>query len=119
MLVEAMFHTPFRLGIGAALMSVWLNAEGIQPTPLPLDKQGACPSGYYPSGRYCVPGAQARHGIPKVGACPPGYYPSGNYCVAAARARVVVPKTGACPPGYFSSGAYCMQSRSDEKSGSP
>jgi hypothetical protein len=103
----------------AVLLGALATVASAQPQPLPLDKQGACPSGYYPSGRYCVPGANARYGMPKLGACPPGYYPSGNYCVASVRGRLAVPKTGACPPGYFSSGAYCVQSRSDDKSGSP
>ena len=45
----------------------------------------ACPSGYYKSGEYCVPGKDATKAVlqRKGSSCPSGYYKSGEYCVAS------------------------------------
>jgi hypothetical protein len=54
--------------------------------PLPLQKQGQCPSGYRESGSYCAP--------------------------ASSRAPVAIPKErGQCPAGFMQSGAYCVEMR--------
>ena len=54
--------------------------------PLPLQKQGQCPSGYRESGSYCAP--------------------------ASSRAPVAIPKErGQCPSGFMQSGAYCIEMR--------
>jgi len=74
----------------------------------PIPKAGACPPGYYSSGKYCVPRKSANPVIEKHGACPPGYYSNGNYCVGRDNAKDVVEKLGACPPGYYSNGNYCV-----------
>ena len=51
--------------------------------PLPLQKQGQCPSGYRESGSYCAPASsRAPVAIPKErGQCPAGFMQSGNYCI--------------------------------------
>ena len=92
--------------ITAALPSLAAEAP-----PLPLPKDGSCPSRYYSSGGYCVPQSDARHAIPKIGACPSGYYSSGKYCVANREGAAAVEKRGACPSGYYSSGNYCVKNR--------
>jgi hypothetical protein len=54
--------------------------------PLPLQKQGPCPSGYRESGAYCAP--------------------------ASSRTPVAIPKErGQCPSGFMQSGAYCIEMR--------
>ena len=75
----------------------------------PLAKVGSCPSGYFTSGEYCVPGRNARFAIEKRGACPSGYATSGAYCLAGANARPAMPKVGTCPSGWFTSGRYCLE----------
>jgi hypothetical protein len=50
--------------------------------------------------------------VAKDGACPSGYYSSGNYCLASSdSSRLALPKLGSCPSGYYSSGNYCISSR--------
>ena len=52
--------------------------------------------------------------IPKNGNCPSGYSPSGNYCVAQSKdAKMVMPKSGSCPSGYSPSGNYCVANKLD------
>ncbi len=87
------------------------------PVPLvvaqsPLEKHGACPSGYHTSGNYCAPSsAAALPALPKIGGCPSGYHTSGDYCLASStRAKPAVIKSGSCPTGYYTSGAYCLKS---------
>jgi hypothetical protein len=55
--------------------------------PLPLQKQGPCPSGYRESGGYCSPtSSRAPVAIPKErGQCPSGFMQSGNYCIEMKR----------------------------------
>jgi hypothetical protein len=55
--------------------------------PLPLQKQGQCPSGYRESGNYCAPASsRAPVAIPKErGQCPSGFMQSGNYCIEMKR----------------------------------
>jgi hypothetical protein len=52
-----------------------------QAGPLPVPKQGTCPSGYYTSGNFCAPmaGTQER-ALPKAGSCPSGWFASGGFC---------------------------------------
>lgn len=100
------------LGIAlAALLAATPALAG--PTPQPLPKTGACPSGYSSSGAYCAPGPTARVAVPRNGGpCPSGYATSGGYCLASsADARLAVPKTGPCPSGFSTSGAHCLSSR--------
>jgi hypothetical protein len=81
-------------------------------SPSPILKHGTCPSGYSPSGAYCVPGSKARLAIDKLGTCPSGYTPSGAYCLAGAQARAAIAKIGSsCPSGWSPSGAYCLRRR--------
>ena len=100
----------FRLASLLAIGWIVLGA-GATSAQEPLVKQGLCPSGYYSSGSYCVPGQDARPAVPKVGLCPSGYLSSGNYCVASDAASSAVPRKGLCPTGYISSGDYCVKSR--------
>lgn len=82
------------------------------PPPQPLEKAGSCPTGYYASGQYCVPGSNARFALPKDGSCPSGYFASGQYCVASSdKSRAAIPKFGTCPTGYFASGNYCVSNK--------
>ncbi|MCC7280268.1 MAG: hypothetical protein IT487_18385 [Chromatiaceae bacterium] len=93
--------------LGLASLLFWVGgalAGDVKPIP----KDGACPPGYYSSGKYCVPRKSANPVIEKQGACPPGYYSNGNYCVGRDNAKDVVEKLGACPPGYYSNGNYCV-----------
>ena len=54
--------------------------------PLPIPKQGQCPSGYRHSGSYCAPmNDRAPLAIPKVGQCPSGWVQSGNACIQMRR----------------------------------
>lgn len=94
--------------LGLASLLFWVGgalAGDVKPIP----KDGACPPGYYSSGKYCVPRKSANPVIEKQGACPPGYYSNGNYCVGRDNAKDVVEKLGACPPGYYSNGNYCVE----------
>lgn len=87
-----------------------------------LPKEGTCPSGFFSSGKYCVPiKDDAKPAMSRAGQCPSGYYSSGNYCVAVRRdAPVAVPKDGPCPSGHYASGSYCVSQktpkRAEEKS---
>ncbi|SVE08878.1 uncharacterized protein METZ01_LOCUS461732, partial [marine metagenome] len=67
-------------------------------------KNGSCPGGWNSSGKYCVPGNNAKAIVPKNGSCPGGWNSSGNYCVAGSSAKAIVPKNGSCPGGWNSSG---------------
>lgn len=81
-------------------------------SPSPILKHGTCPSGYTPSGAYCIPGSKARLAIDKLGTCPSGYTPSGAYCLAGSQARAAIAKIGtSCPSGWSPSGAYCLRQR--------
>lgn len=89
-----------------------LQTPGTLPDPLPLARNGGCPTGYSSSGNYCVPGPSARFALARTGSCPTGYFSSGNYCVASnASSRAAIPRSGSCPSGWFSSGDYCVSSR--------
>jgi hypothetical protein len=69
-----------RLTITALLLFIPTTAAA---QPLPLQKQGPCPSGYRESGGYCAPASsRASVAIPKErGHCPAGFMQSGNYCI--------------------------------------
>jgi hypothetical protein len=58
-----------------------------EAAPLPQRKtERSCPSGYFTSGRYCVPMAGTkRDAIPKIGQCPANWVQSGNYCLSPER----------------------------------
>jgi hypothetical protein len=58
-----------------------LTGPVIAQTPQPLPKVGSCPTGYYPSGSYCMPNPNAAFAILKQGTCPTGFRPSSNYCL--------------------------------------
>ena len=81
---------------------------GCQETA-PVLKDGNCPSGYSTSGKYCVPGKNARFAITKKGNCPAGYTTSGKYCVAGPNAGLILSKEGTCPSGFTTSGQYCVK----------
>lgn len=71
-------------------------------------KDGACPSGYATSGKYCTPMKNAKSIIEKQGACPIGYTRDQQYCKAVTRIEAIF-KTGACPSGYRKSNEYCIR----------
>ena len=77
----------------------------------PLPKVGSCPSGFYPSDKYCVPlKDKSKPAMLRGGQCPTGYYTSGKYCVAMSeKSKPAIPKDGLCPTGYYASGGYCVQ----------
>ena len=76
----------------------------------PILKNGSCPTGYHASGKYCIPGKNAKFAIIKLGSCPSGYHSSGNYCLAGKSAKAVILKAGSsCPSGYHTSGKYCLE----------
>ena len=77
----------------------------------PLAKDGACPSGYFTSGAYCVPSTGARRAIKRLNSCPSGFFSSGNYCVAStSNEAIAIPKVGgSCPSGWYTSGKYCLR----------
>ena len=88
-----------------------LSAQASSPAQ-PVLRTGSCPSGYYASGNYCVPGNSARHALQRSGSCPSGYYASGDYCVASSeRSGLAIPRSGSCPSGFYASGGYCVSSR--------
>ena len=102
--------------MGKSLMTLCLalaaTIASAAPPAQPVAKDGSCPTGYYPSGSYCVPNNDARFAVPKSGSCPAGYYPSGHYCLASSgTARAAIPKIGSCPSGYYPSGDYCVSNR--------
>jgi hypothetical protein len=78
-----------------------------------LPKVGTCPSGFYASGKYCVPiKDDGKPAMLRGGQCPSGYYSSGKYCVANSKdSRPAVPKSGGCPSGYYTSGSYCLKQK--------
>lgn len=97
---------------GLPVLSGMLSTAIAAPPPQPLIRDGSCPSGYYASGNYCVPGSNARFAIERNGSCPSGYYASGNYCVASSNSsKTVIHRSGSCPSGYYASGKYCVSSR--------
>jgi hypothetical protein len=101
------------LKLAASLMFGFLvmGAEeaSADPPPQPVPRNGSCPSGYFSSGEYCVPGSNARFAVPRSGSCPSGYFSSGDYCVASSSSsKLAIPRRGSCPSGYFSSGDYCV-----------
>ena len=82
------------------------------PPAQPLPRDGSCPSGYYASGQYCVPGSGARFAIERRGSCPGGYYASGHYCVASSdQSGLAIHRAGSCPSSYYASGEYCVSNR--------
>jgi len=90
----------------------WPSPGVASPTPQPVARDGSCPSGFFSSGDYCVPGSGARFALARKGSCPSGYFSSGNYCVASSdSSKLAVPRSGSCPSGYFSSGNYCVSNR--------
>jgi hypothetical protein len=94
------------------LAGLGLGVAHAAPPPQALFKSGACPTGYYASGKYCVPNSNARFALPKNGSCPTGYFASGQYCVASSdKSRTAIPKSGSCPSGYFASGQYCVSNK--------
>lgn len=103
-------HATRRLAF--ATLACLMTTAHAAPPPQPVLRTGACPSGYYASGSYCVPGGSARFALPRSGACPSGYYASGDYCVSASEnSKLAIPRAGACPSGYYASGDYCVSSR--------
>jgi hypothetical protein len=78
-----------------------------------LPKVGTCPSGFYSSGKYCVPiKDDGKPAMLRGGQCPSGHYSSGKYCVANSKeSRPAVPKNEICPSGYYISGSYCMKQK--------
>lgn len=78
-----------------------------------LPKVGTCPSGFYSSGKYCVPiKDDGKPAMLRGGQCPSGHYSSGKYCVANSKeSRPAVPKNGTCPSGYYTSGSYCIKQK--------
>jgi len=56
-----------------------------------------------------IPEAHSADPIAKVGKhCPSGYYKSGKYCMPLKTAKPVVEKIEReCPKGYYKSGSYC------------
>ena len=78
-----------------------------------LPKVGTCPSGFYTSGKYCIPIKDDAHpAMQRAGQCPSGYYTSGKYCVATRKdAPPAVQKNGTCPSGYYTSGSYCLKQK--------
>lgn len=93
------------LGLVAVAFGIPANAQQ------PLPKVGSCPSGFYASGKYCVPFKdKSKPAMLRGGQCPSGYYTSGKYCVAISeKSKLAIPKDGPCPTGYYASGGYCLQ----------
>lgn len=76
-----------------------------------LPKVGQCPTGFYSSGKYCIPiKDDDKPAMMRAGQCPTGYRTSGKYCVATStKSGEAILKKGQCPNGYFTSGAYCVK----------
>ncbi|MGQ9658637.1 MAG: hypothetical protein ACUVQI_03825 [Thermochromatium sp.] len=113
-MADAPYHsTGARLPLCALLILLPLGTVADSTLSLvPIPRHGTCPSGYTPSGAYCLPGAKARLAITKLGTCPSGYTPSGAYCLAGPQARAAIPKLGpSCPSGWLPNGAYCLRWR--------
>ena len=70
------------LAVTSVALCCLSTPPGLAQTAVPIQKEGACPTGYYTSGNYCVPRTNAKYAIFKNGACPSGYYTSGNYCMS-------------------------------------
>jgi len=96
------------IGVGVLFFLAGMTAHAENLPVRPVLKDKSCPTGYRTSGKYCVPGKNARFALPKVGSCPTGYRTSGRYCLAGKNARLAIPKNGSCPTGYHTSGAYCL-----------
>ena len=97
--------------LSSLLVLIGSSVVRAAPPPQPIERDGACPSGYYASGNYCVPGAGARFAISRRGFCPSGYYASGQYCVASTdRSGLAIHRSGSCPSGFYASGEYCVAS---------
>ena len=91
------------------LLVIGASEVSADPSPQPVPRSGSCPSGYFSSGEYCVPGSGARFALQRHGSCPSGYFSSGDYCVASSSSsKLAIPRRGSCPSGYFSSGDYCV-----------
>lgn len=72
--------------LAALLLSAFASHALAQPMPVP--KQGQCPSGYRESGGYCAPMTDsAPNAIPKSGQCPSGWRQSGSYCIRTSPQR--------------------------------
>ena len=108
---DPMFRLVIRLSLALCAGLVVYGAHAA-PAPQPVPRNGSCPSGYYSSGDYCVPGSGARFALSRNGSCPSGYYSSGNYCVASSDdSKLAIPRSSSCPSGYYSSGNYCVASQ--------
>ena len=93
-------------------LAIWTPAARAAPEPQPIPRIDSCPSGYWSSGEYCMPGSSARFAIVRQGSCPSGYWSSGNYCMASTDSTpLAIPRLGSCPSGYYSSGNYCVSTR--------
>lgn len=92
-------------------MSLLMAQPGVCQEAGPVLKDGNCPTGYTTSGKYCVPGKNARFAIAKKGNCPAGYATSGKYCVAGPTARLIIEKERTCPTGFTTSGQYCVKTK--------
>jgi hypothetical protein len=65
-----------------AVFGLLLAATVTSAEPLPVVKQGTCPSGYASGGSYCTPvSPQSPRAIVKAGPCPSGWADNGNFCV--------------------------------------
>ena len=97
--------------IGSILITLAFSSNAAPPAQ-PLERDGACPSGYSSSGEYCVPNRTGRFAIGRNGSCPSGYSSSGNYCVASSdNSKLAIHMKGSCPSGYSSSGNYCLSNK--------
>jgi hypothetical protein len=77
-------RTKFRTALSTTIVALGLLVStAAAAQPLPLQKQGQCPSGYRESGGYCAPASsRAPVAIPRErGQCPSGFMQSGNYCI--------------------------------------
>jgi hypothetical protein len=77
-----------------------------------LSKEVVFPTGFYSSGKYCIPiKDDAKPSMMRAGQCPTGYYARGKNCVAPRKdGQPPVSKDGQCPIGYYTSGAQCLKS---------
>jgi hypothetical protein len=111
--VGALFSGGIMRVVVSLLVGCLLISTGEAHAQTALPKEATCPSGFYTSGKYCVPiKDDAKPAMLRGGQCPSGYYSSGKYCVAQRKdAPPAVPKNGPCPNGYYTSGAYCLQQK--------